>query len=71
LITYDNVYIENQNWFAKWLISRDRGRAVRTIEDYKRLAVQNFVDIEGNILHDALRIPYTIFIMRCIKRIIR
>jgi|SRR5580765_6923957 SAM-dependent methyltransferase len=71
LITYDNVYVENQNWFAKWLISRDRGRAVRTIEDYKRLAVQYFVDIEGNILHDALRIPYTIFIMRCIKRIIR
>ena len=31
LITYDNVYIENQNRFAKWLISRDRGRAVRTI----------------------------------------
>jgi len=71
LITYDNVYIENQNWFAKWLISRDRGRSVRTIEDYKRLAVQYFVDIEGNILHDALRIPYTIFIMRCIKGIIR
>jgi len=71
LITYDNVYIENQNWFAKWLISRDRGRSVRTIEDYKRLAVQYFVDIESNILHDTLRIPYTIFIMRCIKRIIR
>lgn len=71
LITYDNVYIENQNWFAKWLISRDRGRSVRTIEDYKRLAVQYFVDIESNILHDTLRIPYTIFIMRCIKGIIR
>jgi SAM-dependent methyltransferase len=71
LVTYDNVYIENQNWFAKWLISRDRGRAVRTIEGYKRLAVQYFTDIEGDILHDALRIPYTIFTMRCIKRIIR
>lgn len=68
LITYDNVYVENQHWFAKWFISRDRGRAVRTVEGYTRLAVQYFVDIEGDILHDALRIPYTIFIMRCIKR---
>jgi 2-polyprenyl-3-methyl-5-hydroxy-6-metoxy-1,4-benzoquinol methylase len=68
LITYDPVYVENQHWLAKWFISRDRGRAVRTVEDYTRMAVQCFVDIETDILHDALRIPYTIFIMRCIKR---
>ena len=68
LITYDNVYIENQNRFAKWLISKDRGRAVRNIDGYKRLAAQHFGDIEGDILHDTLRIPYTIFVMRCVKR---
>jgi SAM-dependent methyltransferase len=68
LITYDNVYVENQNWFAKWFISKDRGRTVRTAEGYRRLAAQCFMDIESDILHDLLRIPYTIFIMRCIKR---
>lgn len=68
LITYDAVYVENQHWFAKWLISRDRGRAVRTDEGYKRLAVQHFVDVETDVLHDPLRIPYTGFVMRCIKR---
>jgi 2-polyprenyl-3-methyl-5-hydroxy-6-metoxy-1,4-benzoquinol methylase len=68
LITYDNVYVENQHWFAKWFISRDRGRAVRTVEGYTRLAEQYFADVEGDVLHDALRIPYTIFIMRCVKR---
>jgi len=68
LITYDNVWVENQHWLAKWFIARDRGRAVRTMEGYTRLGVQYFVDIEGDILHDALRIPYTIFIMRCFKR---
>ncbi len=68
LITYDNVYVENQNWLAKWFISRDRGRAVQTVEGYTRLASRHFVDIEGDIYHDMLRIPYTILIMRCIKR---
>ena len=67
LITYDNVYVENQHWFAKWFISKDRGRAVRTVEGYTRLAGHYFVDIECDILRDTLRIPYTIFIMRCIK----
>ena len=37
MITYDNVYLENQHWFARWFISKDRGKAVRTIEGYKRL----------------------------------
>ena len=68
LITFDNVYVENQNRLAKWLISRDRGRAVRTVDEYKGLAARCFADIEGEISHDALRIPYTIFIMRCVKQ---
>jgi len=68
LITYDNVYVENQHPFAKWFISRDRGRAVRTVEGYQGLASRHFVDIESDVLHDVLRIPYTGFIMRCIKR---
>jgi len=67
LITYDNVFIENQNWFAKWFISKDRGNAVRTVEGYKKLATNYFVDIESTVLHDMLRIPYTIFIMKCQK----
>ncbi|MHC4260171.1 MAG: class I SAM-dependent methyltransferase [Planctomycetota bacterium] len=67
LITYDNVFVENQHWFAKWLISQDRGKAVRTVEGYKRLAARYFADIEGQVLHDALRVPYTVFIMKCGK----
>jgi len=68
LITYDNVFIENQHWFAKWIISRDRGKAVRTAESYRHLATQYFTDIEEEVLHDTLRIPYTIYIMRCLKK---
>jgi 2-polyprenyl-3-methyl-5-hydroxy-6-metoxy-1,4-benzoquinol methylase len=67
LITYDNVYLKTQHWFAKWLISKDRGRAVRTSEEYLQLSSQFFADIESDVLHDTLKIPYTIFIMRCVK----
>ncbi|HXF65255.1 MAG TPA: class I SAM-dependent methyltransferase [Burkholderiales bacterium] len=67
LVTYDNVYVERQHWFARWLIGRDRGKAVRTREGYEALARARFPRIESAILHDTLRVPYTILVMRCIK----
>ena len=67
LVTYDNVYTEDQHWFARWLIARDRGKAVRTREGYEKLARARFPRIESTILHDTLRVPYTILIMRCVN----
>lgn len=67
LVTYDNVYLEEQHWFARWLIGRDRGKAVRTREAYEALARSRFAQVESAILHDTLRVPYTILVMRCIK----
>ena len=67
LVTYDNVYVENQPWFARWLIARDRGKAVRTRERYEAMARERFSRVEATILHDTLRVPYTILVMRCTK----
>ncbi|MGH7551575.1 MAG: class I SAM-dependent methyltransferase [Longimicrobiales bacterium] len=67
LVTYDNVYVEGQHWFARWLIGRDRGKAVRTGEGYATLARGRFTRIESALLHKTLRVPYTIWIMRCTK----
>jgi SAM-dependent methyltransferase len=67
LVTYDNVYLEGQHWFARWLIGRDRGRAVRTREAYEAIARSRFEQVESAVLHDTLRVPYTILVMRCIK----
>lgn len=69
LVTYDNVYLEHQHWFARWLIARDRGRAVRTQQGYETLAQGRFPRVESAIMHDTLRVPYTILVMRCIKDI--
>ncbi len=67
LVTYDNVYVEGQHWLARWLIARDRGKAVRTLEGYEALARRSFPQVESAILHDTLRVPYTIVVMRCIN----
>lgn len=67
LVTYDNVYLEHQHWFARWLVARDRGRAVRSREGYEALARSRFARVESAILHDTLRVPYTILVMRCTK----
>jgi len=67
LVTHDPVYIENQHWFARWLIDHDRGKAVRTREIYEALARRRFAQVESAILHDTLRVPYTILVMRCTK----
>jgi SAM-dependent methyltransferase len=67
LVTLDNVYIENQNWFARWLISKDRGHAVRSARGYTDLAARYFKDITTTVVHDLLRVPYTHFIMRCTR----
>jgi SAM-dependent methyltransferase len=67
LITYDGVYVESQNRLARWLISHDRGMAVRTVKEYEGVARRRFGDVQGAVLHNTLFVPYTIFTMTCIK----
>ena len=66
-ITYDGVYMQGQNPVAKWLLAHDRGRAVRTEAGYLALARETFPETSGQILHDTLRVPYTIMVMTCRK----
>jgi SAM-dependent methyltransferase len=65
LVTYDGCYLSGQSQIAKWLLNRDRGKYVRTREEYHRLAGQKFSQIESDLRHDMLRVPYTHLIMRC------
>ena len=67
LVTWDGVYLKGQSRLARWLISRDRGRMVRTDAGYRHLAAEHFDLVTGEILHDTLRVPYTIFAMTCTK----
>jgi len=67
-ISMDPVYLPQQNFLARWLISRDRGQCVRTKEGYVKLAKSQFDTVSVTVRHDMLRIPYSHLIMECRKR---
>ena len=67
LITYDGVYVDRQHPVARWLVARDRGKAVRTADGYRQLARLHFDRIDDTVLHNTLRVPYTTFVMTCTK----
>lgn len=66
-IAFDPVYAHGQSPIARYIISRDRGRAVRSAAGYRALAEPIFDRVEHQIRTDLLRIPYTHFIMHCRK----
>ena len=62
-ITFDGVYVPDQSYFVRLLLSNDRGKYVRTEEQYRIIAQKYFTDIQVSIRSDLLRIPYTHIIM--------
>ena len=67
LVTYDGCYVPEQSKFVRFVLRRDRGKFVRSREEYVRLAAVCFPKVEVRVRHDMLRIPYTALIMRCSK----
>ncbi len=65
LVTFDGCYVPRQSRIARWLLTKDRGKFVRTREEYLRLASARFPQVEPHLRHDLLRLPYTHLIMRC------
>ena len=63
LVTLDGVYVERQNPIAKILLKLDRGRHVRTADQYIALAQKHFEIVKSTILHDLMTIPYTHIIL--------
>jgi len=65
LVTYDGCFVPEQSRLARWMLRQDRGKFVRSREQYLRLAAVCFPKVEARVRHDMLRIPYTHLIMRC------
>lgn len=62
VVTLDNVFVDGQNPIAKFLISIDRGRNVRSPEGYLALARTSFNTVSGTVTHRSFP-PYTYFYM--------
>jgi SAM-dependent methyltransferase len=65
LVTFDGCYVEGQSRMARFLVSRDRGRNVRTVEGYRHLAAGIFARVHAHVRHELIRVPYTHLILEC------
>lgn len=59
VVTVDPTLTPGQHPVAAFVARRDRGRNVRSPEDYRALACSVFVEVESEVRHDLLRIPYS------------
>ncbi len=65
--TWDCVRVPDQSKIARFLISRDRGRRVRDAAGYDDLVGGCFLDRRMWVIHDSLRVPYSICAIRAKK----
>jgi SAM-dependent methyltransferase len=59
VVTYDPCFSPNQGTIARFLVSRDRGRHVRSPDGYEGLARRVFPRVNATLLDGHLRVPYT------------
>ena len=67
LVTIDNVYVNNQSFVARYIISKDRGQNIRTLDQYLSIGYSVFSKVEHQIIHDMLKVPYTHIVMTLFK----
>ena len=60
LCTWDIHTVQGQNPISRFLIANDRGKYVRTREEYERLAAPHFRDIRCETSSTLLNVPYDI-----------
>lgn len=59
MMTLDPVYCDEQSMFARAVVSRDRGRSVRTVQGYEALLYSSFSKVTSTVDLSPIRIPYT------------
>lgn len=67
LVTRDGCYTPDQSLVVRKLLDMDRGRYVRTQEQYLALAHSVFEKCTPSLRQDLLRIPYNHLILQCQK----
>lgn len=65
LVTLDGCFVDGQSRAAEFLLRKDRGKYVRDVDGYVRLAQRVFSRVNHDIRHDMYRIPYTLILLSC------
>src|SRR5258708_6711271 len=63
IVTFDNVWLPDQRAAVKLINALDSGINIRTPEGYLGLLSGQGFDVQTQVFHDLLRIPYDHFIM--------
>ena len=66
-ICHEACWIPNQGAFSKYIMSLDRGRSIRTEEQYRQLAGKIFKKVDARVNTHPLRIPYVTIVLECEK----
>jgi hypothetical protein len=66
-ICHEACWIPNQGAFSKYIMSVDRGRSIRTEEQYRHLAGKVFNRVDAWVNTNPLRIPYVTIVLECEK----
>jgi SAM-dependent methyltransferase len=64
-VAVEPVFAPDQRLSARLTIAADRGRYVRDAEGYVSLLKNGFKNVESQVLHGRLRIPYSHVILTC------
>jgi hypothetical protein len=67
LVCFEPTFLVYQGRISRWIMSRDRGRNIRTEEEWKVLVSSVFDSFAISIVTNILRIPYIYIIIECQK----
>jgi SAM-dependent methyltransferase len=59
IVTMDPAFVENQSLFAKTLMRLDRGKNIRTPNEYLNLCKNVFDEADVSVRHDLMTVPYS------------
>ncbi len=65
LVTLDGVYWDGQSRLERFVMSKDRGKHIRTREQYVALAAKSFSKVKDFVEHGLIGIPYSHIILTC------
>jgi ubiquinone/menaquinone biosynthesis C-methylase UbiE len=66
-VCHEACWIANQGSVSKYIMGSDRGRNIRTEQQYRDLAAKVFRKIEARVDTKPMRIPYVTIVLECEK----
>lgn len=67
LVCLEATFLARQTRLSRWILNRDRGKHIRSEQEWKKLIGRAFESYSTHILTGLLRIPYTHIVIECLN----